>query len=92
MGAEFHMDEIPEGLGLAEAFRQIQDRARYNHGHAGYTGTIAEADGFREVLHPEFETYEAARKWADSYVEKWGPAIVVSVKGGKKYFAGCYSS
>jgi hypothetical protein len=92
MGAEFHMDEIPEGLGLAEAFRVVQDRALYEHGHGGYTGTIAEANGFQEVLHPEFDTYEAAADWADARAEKWGPAIVVSVKGGKKYFAGVYSS
>ena len=40
MGAEFRMDEIPEGMGLAEAFRLLQDGARYDHGHAGYSGTI----------------------------------------------------
>jgi len=91
MGAEFQMDEIPEGMGLAEAFRLMQDRARYDHGHAGYSGTIAEADGFQEVLHPEFDTIGAAGEWADAHAEKWGPAIVVSVKGGKKYFAGIYS-
>jgi hypothetical protein len=91
MGAEFQMDEIPEGVGLAEAFRLVQDRARYDHGHAGYSGTIAEADGFQEVLHPEFATMDDASAWADAHAEKWGPALVVSVKGGKKYFAGIYS-
>ena len=92
MGAEFHMDEIPEGMGLAAAFNQVQSQARYEHGHAGYTGTIAEADGFQEVLHPEFDTFDAAYKWAEARAEKWGPALVVSVRGGKKYFAGIYSS
>jgi len=92
MGAEFHMDEIPEGVGLAEAFRQVQDRAAYMHGHAGYTGTIAEADGFKVVTHPPFDTLKEAEEWACNVAEKWGPALVVTVKPGKQYFMGWYSS
>lgn len=31
------------------AFKKAQEQARYDHGHAGYTGTIAEKPSFVEV-------------------------------------------
>lgn len=36
-----------------EAFRQLVDQARYDYGHSGYTGTIAEKHDF--VYLPEME-------------------------------------
>jgi hypothetical protein len=33
------------GRNVGEAFRQAQDEARYENGHGGYTGTIAEKPG-----------------------------------------------
>jgi hypothetical protein len=41
MGAEQFETRRPE-TDVAEAFREAVDDARYMHGHAGYTGTIAE--------------------------------------------------
>jgi hypothetical protein len=37
------------GKSAAEAFRSAVERAQYDHGHAGYTGTVAEKDDFRVV-------------------------------------------
>ena len=34
-------------MGVAEAFAQAQEQARYEYGHSGYTGTIAEVDSYR---------------------------------------------
>lgn len=40
---------------MTEAFKAAQEEARYYHGHAGYTGTIAEKPGFREFrIPPQF--------------------------------------
>ena len=35
-----------KGETAASAFRTAYDEAKYMHGHGGYTGTIAEKDGF----------------------------------------------
>ena len=48
MGAEWFEEKV-EGASCAEAFRYAQEDARYEYGHGGYTGTIAEADGFKIV-------------------------------------------
>jgi hypothetical protein len=37
-----------EGSTVSEAYNAAVEEARYWHGHAGYSGTIAEKDGFTE--------------------------------------------
>ena len=37
---------IAVGKTAQKAFQEAQEAARYNHGHAGYTGTIAEKSGY----------------------------------------------
>lgn len=52
MGASTFSDSCAKGRATStalEAFRALQDEARYQSGHDGYSGTIAEADGFRIV-------------------------------------------
>lgn len=41
-----------QGKTVREAYRAAVDDARYEHGHGGYTGTVAEKDGFREFTLP----------------------------------------
>lgn len=45
MGAEQFQAEAC-GKTAAEAFAAAQEEARYDHGHSGYTGTIAEKTSF----------------------------------------------
>jgi hypothetical protein len=90
MGAEFHMDEVPEAPTLKDAYYKAVERAQWESGHGGYTGTIAESQGFKETG-MAFATLDEAYDWAGAHAEKWGPALVVTV-GAKRYFAGCYSS
>lgn len=45
MGATDFTD-IGNGSSAAEAFRSLVEAALHVHGHGGYTGTIAEKDGF----------------------------------------------
>tara|TARA_R100000808_G_scaffold10330_1_gene27477 strand:- start:3112 stop:3387 length:276 start_codon:yes stop_codon:yes gene_type:complete len=34
-------------MSVAQAFGEAQEQARYEYGHAGYTGTIAEVESYR---------------------------------------------
>jgi len=40
------------GKTAGQAFKRAVARALYDHGHAGYTGTIAEKDGYRLYRRP----------------------------------------
>jgi len=67
-----------------EAFRQAVEEAQYEHGHGGYSGTIAEKDSFRTRTPPTLDTtVEAWRAWYDQIDEghdKWGPAECVVLR------------
>lgn len=57
MGAT-NFDCVETGATLQEAYLRAVDQARYDHGHAGYTGTIAEKDGCVEWPLPEDQTVD----------------------------------
>jgi hypothetical protein len=67
-----------------DAFRQAVKEAKYEHGHGGYTGSIAEKHSVKlltppcEYGTPEFNTWKNARIDAD---DKWGPALAVELTG-----------
>ena len=46
------------GRSIADAFKNAVDDALYWHGHAGYSGTIAEKDGYKEFVIPAGMTSE----------------------------------
>ena len=62
-----------------EAFQRLQDEARYEYGHRGYTGTIAEKDSFMMIACP---VGHSAIDYANELIDKddpriddkWGPA------------------
>ncbi len=66
----------------AEAFRTLVERAKYEDGHSGYTGTIAEKDDF-EIEQPlKGETpLECVKRCLNDEnhwsTDKWGPAACV---------------
>jgi hypothetical protein len=80
-----------EGADVAKAFQAAVDQALYDHGHSGYTGTIAEKDSY-VVIESTPMTPEAAEELADKLVrdndericDKWGPAGAIAVKGGTR--------
>ena len=45
-------ENIGTGKSAREVFRKLVEEAEWNHGHAGYTGTIAEKDSFIEFMKP----------------------------------------
>lgn len=69
-----------------EAFRRAQDNARYEHGHGGYTGTIAEKHDFTMIeCKPRQNPYKLARKLVNDDDErvddKYGPAGCIELQG-----------
>ena len=65
-----------------EAFNEAKASAQYSHGHAGYTGTIAEKDSFESRNNGKPIPRDLVVLWADrdgSGQDKWGPAYMVPV-------------
>ena len=80
-----------KGKNAEEAFNNAREQAFYNHGHEGYTGTIAEKDSF-ELL--EIPSNKSQREFVDSTIEdndKWGPAYCIEISKGEYYFYGIAS-
>jgi hypothetical protein len=82
-------------------FEREQTYARHDNGHAGYTGSIAEAHGVARA--PTFATVAEARRymdggpdpgdesrWIDGHAEKWGPALMAHVTADPKHGSGWY--
>jgi hypothetical protein len=81
-----------EGVKVEVAFKRAVDRAKYDHGHAGYTGTIAEKSAF--VVIPCRGTDESKVSQARGLLDKmdprvddkWGPAGAIKLKRGWLFF------
>ncbi len=68
-----------QGKTAKEAFENARQRAYYDHGHTGYTGSIAEKDTFTVIDVPSGEEPDHyASKLIqndDPHIrDKWGPA------------------
>jgi hypothetical protein len=86
MGAQDFANEYRGTATAAEAFQILRDQALWDHGHAGYTGTIAEAPGFvldpgvKEPMSSE-DAYKRAHDWErDDFPHKWEPAWAIPLK------------
>ena len=96
MGAETFVSRA-RGKTAAKAFNAAVDQARYEYGHGGYTGTIAEKDSFTMIPLPEGM---GAVEYADHLIDngdariddKWGPAGCIKVADGDFLFFGWASS
>jgi hypothetical protein len=93
------------GKTAGEAFIAARDQALWEHGHRGYTGTIAEKYTFEEVQLPARMTVDQLQEALDSddtppglrraaaiYNDKWGPALCVQVAPNLWEFMGWASS
>jgi hypothetical protein len=89
-----------KGETAKEAFNSVVDRARYEYGHGGYTGTIAEKSSFVKVgkVKTENEASKLAMQMMDDdddrrVSDKWGPAGCIEVEEPHGYlFFGMASS
>jgi len=83
MGAESFCAEVQvksDGK-IQDAFTKVKRQAQYDHGHAGYTGTIAEKDNWIVRQKEPFATQQDAMDFVEkdqNENDKWGPAFVVS--------------
>jgi hypothetical protein len=83
------------GADVAEAYQNAVDQAQYDYGHAGYTGTIAECDGY-VLIQPTPMSMEAAVGLGEQLIrdgdpridDKWGPAGAIPLGDGRWYFFG----
>ena len=96
MGAAAFITEA-RGRNAQEAFHSAVERALYEHGHGGYTGTIAEKTGFVGITLPEGAdpVSEAGRmidEDDDRIADKWGPAGYFTLGDGRYLFFGWASS
>lgn len=78
MGANTFFHEA-SGKNAKDAFRNAVEEAQYDHGHSGYTGTIAEKESFVMISLPEgTDPYTRAEELIDNgdgrVDDKWGPA------------------
>jgi len=79
MGANAFI-EFGYGDGPREVFDALVDQARYENGHGGYSGTIAEKNTYRVVTLPEgeapakFADRMSMKEGRDGFADKWGPA------------------
>lgn len=88
---------VQEGKTADEAFAAAVDKALYDHGHSGYTGSIAEKNNFIMIDVPEGETpMEYADKMSRDndarYCDKWGPACCIALGDDEYLFFGIASS
>ena len=65
---------VTKGKNAAEAFRKAADDARYEHGHGGYTGTIAEKYEFVMMSSNPIE-YEIASEMALKFIDERDPRV-----------------
>jgi hypothetical protein len=73
-----------QGADAQEAFTKAREQAAFEHGHSGYTGTLAEKYDFT-IARPTTLTYSGAQTVAaalvntEDYWDKWGPAGALRV-------------
>lgn len=88
-----------QGASAKEAFAQARDHASWEHGHGGYTGTIAEKHEF--IMLPVPEGVDQSTDWYEydpdcphwqAVDDKWGPAGCFDLGDGHFLFFGWASS
>jgi len=81
MGAQT-FENHGKGRSAKEVFLRIREESQYEHGHGGYTGTIAEKGSFKEVQLPEGrELGSFMDELLESrFSDKWGDAGCICIK------------
>lgn len=102
-GAEYdvqttHLTGKSSDAEITKAFDALVSDTKFEKGHGGYTGSIAEADGLKIDRSKVYADVQAVYAAIGRIAEKWGPAIAVPVGDPKDkskqqiVFAGIYSS
>ena len=95
-----------KGINAKDAFMRAVDQARYEEGHCGYTGTVAEKPGFKMVTLKGRGPYTKSgalrkngpsKEWnkdlerREDANDKWDDALCVELCKGLYYFFGVAS-
>lgn len=91
MGAVFNFEICKESLsrgGAVDRGLAMIETAKYDHGHAGYSGSWAECDGVK-IRSEVFDCGYEAKQWLDANAEKWGPMLIVKLNDGWAFGACC---
>jgi hypothetical protein len=95
MGAEFNFMVIEKEMSedeLKEKWAEIKEKAEYDHGHSGYTGSFAEKNDI-EIIETEKPMEEKeAEKFIMNNNDKWGDASAIKLNNGKWCIGGWCSS
>lgn len=96
MGANTFTAEA-SGATAQLAFSNAVEQARYDYGHRGYTGSIAEKSSFVMIPLPAGEdAFTLARRLTEEgdprIDDKWGPAGCIDLGHGAYLFFGWASS
>lgn len=84
MGAsEFRVYIKSDGITPDQAFEQLVNQAQWEHGHSGYTGTIAEKASYTEMDRQPVTPRQAERiineMLEGDKIGKWEPALMLYV-------------
>jgi hypothetical protein len=74
--------QVIKGESADQAFQQALYSAQHEYGGSGYTGSIAEANGYvmKSPAMPKAEAMRHAENSVRAYeVQKWGPALLIPV-------------
>lgn len=96
MGANT-FSQVAKGKTSKEAFSAARERAIWDYGHAGYTGTLAEKSEYVIIpLAPGKTPDQYANELIDAddrrISDKWGPAGCIPCGNGEYLFFGWASS
>lgn len=77
---------------LNEKANDLRDDARYDHGHSGYTGTIAEDNGQLTILDTPMSEGDA-EEYIEENAQKWEDTLAIPVLNEEDIFilGGIYS-
>ena len=93
MGCVFNFTKL-KAKSKEEAVREgeaIIEQAAWDYGHAGYTGSFAEARGVEVCTHVAASPAEA-ETWLDEHAEKWEAALLIADVNGNWYMGANCSS
>ena len=93
MGAQsdsFTIEGEKTDLEIREAFDNHAAQCRYDYGHAGYTGTMAETPGVT-IVKQTFASADEAYDYGDQNAQKWEDALACRYPGGVVVVACCSS-
>ncbi|MET9403947.1 hypothetical protein [Kitasatospora sp. NPDC002965] len=90
MGAE-RFTTYQDGIDVTQAFRDAVEDARYEYGHRGYTGTIAEKEDWQTVTSTPLSMDDAEaladrimRDYEHPLQDAWGPAGAIPVLSDRR--------